>query len=258
MSSLIDSHCHLYYEPYINDIQGTINECKKNNINKLLSIGVDITTSKKNIDLAQKYNEIYCTVGIHPNSTINSKKEDLLELEQLIKSSNKIIGIGETGLDYYREFDKNLQHKYFEEQINIGEKLNLPIIVHTREAENDTYAIIKENISSSTKFLIHCFSGSMSFALKCIELGCNISFSGNVTFKNSQKLREIIREINLEKILIETDSPYLSPHPFRGIPNHPKNVKRVAEEISKIKKIDFNDICEITTNNFNKLFLNAR
>ena len=258
MTSLVDSHCHLYYEPYINNIKYTINECKKNNINKLLTIGVDIETSKKNIDIANKYEEIFCTVGIHPNSINKLNINDFVELNKIIKLSKKIIGIGETGLDYYREFDKNLQFRYFEEQIDIGKKLNLPIIVHTREAENDTYSIIKENISRNSNFLIHCFSGSLNFALNCIELGCYISFSGNITFKNSQKLRNLIEEISLEKVLIETDSPYLSPHPFRGKPNHPKNVKIVAEEISKIKKINFNDVCKITTSNFNNLFFNAR
>ena len=127
MNSMIDSHCHLYYEPFINDIEGTINECKKNNINKLLTIGVDIETSKKNIEIAQKYNEIYCAIGIHPNSTSFAKEENLHELELLTDSSNKIIGIGETGLDYYRDFNKNLQFFYFEKQIEIAKKKKFTI-----------------------------------------------------------------------------------------------------------------------------------
>ena len=257
MNSLIDSHCHLYYEPYINDIQETIDECKKNNINKLLSIGVDLITSKKNIELAKKYKEIYCTLGIHPNSTTDSKKEDLLELEQLIKSSNKIIGIGETGLDYYRDFDKNLQFFYFEEQIKIANKFNLPIIVHTRDAEVDTYSIIKKYSNNSLKFIIHCFSGSIDFAKKCSEIGCYISFSGNITFKNANNIREVCKKIDINKILIETDSPYLTPHPYRGKKNHPSNVRYVCNEISKIKNIDFDTVSKITTQNFNSIFLNG-
>jgi len=255
MSSLIDSHCHLYYEPYINDIQGTLNDCKKNNINKLLSIGVDIITSKKNIELAQKYSEIYCTIGIHPNSTINSKKENLLELENLKKSSNKIIGIGETGLDYYRDFDKKLQIFYFEEQIKIAKKSNLPIIVHTREAEGDTLSILKQYSNYNLKFVMHCFSGSLDFAIKCINLGCYISFSGNITFKNAEKIREVCKNIDMEKILIETDSPYLTPHPYRGKKNHPSNLIYVRDEISKIKNLDKNIVSDITTSNFKKIFL---
>lgn len=257
MSSLVDSHCHLYYEPYINDIQGTIDICKNNNINKLLSIGVDLKTSKKNIELVQKYNEIYCTIGIHPNSTINSKKEDLFELEKLIKSSNKIIGIGETGLDYYRDFDKSLQFFYFEEQIKIAQKFNLPIIVHTREAEADTYSIIKKYSNNILKFIIHCFSGSVDFAKSCSEIGCYISFSGNITFKNANNIREACREIDINKILIETDSPYLTPHPYRGKKNHPSNVRYVCNEVSKIKNIDFDTVSKITTKNFNSIFFNG-
>ena len=216
MSSLVDSHCHLYYEPYINDIQGTINECKKNNIKKLLTIGVDIATSKKNIELAQKYSEIYCTIGIHPNSTTLVNNDDLLELNRMIKLSNKIIGVGETGLDYYRDFDKKLQFFYFEEQIKIAKKFSLPVIIHTRDAEDDTYSIIKKYFDNNLKFIIHCFSGSVDFAKKCSQLGCYISFSGNITFKNANNIREACKEIDMEKILVETDSPYLTPHPHRG------------------------------------------
>ncbi len=254
MNSMIDSHCHLYYEPFINDIKGTINECKKNNINKLLTIGVDIETSKKNIEIAKKYNEIYCTIGIHPNSTSFAKEENLLELELLIDSSNKIIGIGETGLDYYRDFNKNLQFFYFEKQIEIAKKKNLPLIIHTREAEDDTYSIIKKYSDNNIKFIIHCFSGSREFARKCIELGCYISFSGNITFKNAVNIREICKEINIDRILIETDSPYLAPHPNRGKTNHPSNVRYVCKEIAKIKNIDNDDVSRITTHNFNELF----
>jgi TatD DNase family protein len=257
MSSLVDSHCHLYYEPYINDIQGTINDCKKNNINKLLTIGVDIATSKKNIELAQKYSEIYCTIGIHPNSTAHANIDDLLKLNRMIKLSEKVIGIGETGLDYYREFDKNLQFFYFEEQIKIAKKFNLPVIIHTRDAEDDTYSIIKKYYDNNLKFIIHCFSGSVDFAKKCSQLGCYLSFSGNITFKNANNIREACKEVDIEKILIETDSPYLTPHPHRGKKNHPSNVRYVCNEISRIKKIDFNTVSKITTKNFNSIFFNG-
>jgi len=257
MSSLVDSHCHLYYEPYINDIKGTINECKKNNVTKLLTIGVDIETSKKNIEIANDYREIYCTIGIHPNSTTVAKKEDLLELSAMIKTSNKIIGLGETGLDYYRDFDKNLQFFYFEEQIKIAKKFNLPVVIHTRDAEDDTYSIIKKYSDANLKFIIHCFSGSIEFATKCIDLGGYISFSGNITFKNAENIKAVCRQIDIKKILIETDSPYLSPHPFRGKKNHPTNVRFVCNEISKIKNINTNIVSKITTNNFNSIFFNG-
>ena len=257
MNSLVDSHCHLYYEPYIKDIKGTINECKKNNITKLLTIGIDIETSKKNIEIANEYREIYCTIGIHPNSTTDAKKEDLLELSTMIKKSNKIIGLGETGLDYYRDFDKKLQFFYFEEQIKIAKKFNLPVVIHTRDAEDDTYSILKKYSDANLKFIIHCFSGSIEFATKCIDLGGYISFSGNITFKNAENIRAACKQIDIKKILIETDSPYLSPHPFRGKKNHPANVRFVCNEISKIKDINTNIVSKITTNNFNSIFFNG-
>lgn len=254
MSSMIDSHCHLYYEPYINNIQSTIDECKKYNVEKLLSIGVDIDTSIKNIQLASKYDEIYCTIGIHPNSTNDSKINDIDKLKDLAIKSKKIIGIGETGLDFYREFDKNKQCLFFEKQIELAQNLNLPIIVHTRDAEDETFFVLKNSIKNNHKFIIHCFSGSENFAKKCIDIGGYISFSGNITFKNAIKLRDVCKKIDLDKILIETDSPYLAPHPLRGKKNHPSNVRYVCNQIAKIKNKDIETVSKITSENFNKIF----
>lgn len=254
MSNLIDSHCHLYYEPYINNIQNTIDECKKNKVNKLLTIGVDIDTSKKNIELANKYREIYCTVGIHPNSTRNLDKKEIIEIEKLVKSSKKIIGIGETGLDYFRDYDKKQQFYFFERQVEISEKNNLPVVVHSRNAENDTLSVIKKYKNNKLNFVIHCFSGTMDFAIKCIEYECFISFSGILTFKKADSLRKICKFIPDNKILIETDSPYLSPEPYRGKINHPKNVKYIAEAMSKIRGCSLEDVYSLTTKNFKKVF----
>ena len=256
MNSLVDSHCHLYYEPYINDIQLTINECQKYNIKKMLSISVDFETSIANINIAKKYPEIYCTVGIHPNSTLNTAEKELDKIESLINKTKKIIGIGETGLDYYREYNKENQCLFFTRQIELAIKYNMPIIVHTREAENDTYNILKKFSDKNLKIIIHCFSGSDKFALKCIEMGCYISFSGNITFKNADNLRKICKMIDLNKILIETDSPYLSPVPFRGKKNRPSNVRFVCEKIAQIKQIEFSEVSSITTKNFNQIFFN--
>lgn len=256
MNSLIDSHCHLYYEPYINDIQLTINECQKYNVKKMLSISVDFETSIANINIAKKYPEIYCTVGIHPNSTLNMAEKELDKIESLISKTKKIIGIGETGLDYYREYNKENQCLFFTRQIELAIKYNIPLIVHTREAEIDTYNILKKFSDKNLKIIIHCFSGSDKFALKCIEIGCYISFSGNITFKNADNLRKIIKMIDLNKVLIETDSPYLSPVPFRGKKNHPSNVRFVCEKIAQIKEIEFSEVSSITTKNFNQIFFN--
>lgn len=254
MNSLIDSHCHLYYEPYINNIQLTIEECRKNNVNKLLTIGVDVSTSKKNIELANRYKEVYCTIGIHPNSTNNINKKDINILEKLLTKSNKILGIGETGLDYFRDYDKKKQIYSFERHVEISKQNNLPIIIHSRNAEIDTLSIIKKHKTNEQNFVIHCFSGSADFAKKCLEMGCYISFSGILTFKNVDYLRKICEFVPDNKLLIETDSPYLSPEPYRGRVNHPKNVKFVAEEISKIRDCSLENICQITSKNFKVLF----
>ena len=255
MSSMIDSHCHLYYEPYADNLKQTIDECKRYNVRKLLTIGVDVETSKKNIEIANLYNEIYCTIGIHPNSTATANEQDIYELEKLYKNTKKILAIGETGLDYFRDHDKEKQFYYFDQQILLAEKLKLPVIVHTREAEEDTLRFIEKYYNKKITFVIHCFSGSKEFALKCEKLGCYISFSGNITFKNATSLRKVCELVDLSRILIETDS-----HIYRLIhleeKNHPSNVRFVCKEIAQIKNEEMSKISKETTTNFNKIFFN--
>lgn len=255
MNSLIDSHCHLYYEPFVNNLERTLKDCKKNNVTKLLSISVDLTTSKKNIELSKKFNEIFCTIGIHPNEAEKSSLDDIHDLEFLYKSNKKILAIGEIGLDFFRNNNNECQTNFFEKQIELALKLNLPIIIHTRNAENETLDILKKYKNNNLRFVIHCFSGSKNFANEIINLNGMISFSGIITFKNANELRDICKDIPLSNILIETDSPYLSPHPLRGKTNHPANVKYVANEISIIKKVSIDYISKITSENFNKFFI---
>lgn len=254
MSSLIDSHCHLYCEPYISNIEKIINDCKKNNVNKLLSIGVDIKTSKTNIELASKYDEIFCTVGVHPNETSKINLTEISILPNLIKNNKKILAVGEIGLDFYRNSNKQEQYYFFEEQIEIAVKYKLPIVVHTRNAENETIKILKKYTEDNLKFLIHCFSGSESFANEILKIGGYISFSGIITFKNSNSLKDICKKIPIDRILIETDSPYLSPHPFRGKINHPSNVLYVAKTLAELKNLSLDKICDVTYNNFYNFF----
>lgn len=255
MNSLIDSHCHLYYEPFVNNIERTLKDCKKNNVTKLLSISVNLITSKKNTELSKKFNEIFCTIGIHPNETEKSRIDDIHDLEFLYKSNKKILAIGEIGLDFFRNNNNECQTIFFEKQIELALKLNLPIIIHTRNAENETLDILKKYKNNNLRFVIHCFSGSKNFANQIINLNGMISFSGIITFKNANGLRDICKDIPLSNILIETDSPYLSPHPLRGKTNHPSNVKYVAKEISSIKNVSIDYISKITSENFNKFFI---
>jgi len=254
---IIDSHCHLDYEPLINNIDQVLINAKKNNIIKLLSIGTSLESSIKVLDIVEKYDNVYGAIGIHPNSTTGNldKLNNILELK---KKNKKIIAFGETGLDYfYKRSEKNDQIFSFEKHIEFSMSENVPVIIHTRDADDDTISIIKKYYKKAN-FLIHCFTGSLDFAKNLLDLNCLLSFSGIITFKKSEDLRNVVKYVPLDKMLIETDSPYLSPDPFRGKSNEPANVKIVAETIALIKKINFDQVAASTTNNFKKFFFNEK
>lgn len=254
MIDIIDSHCHLYYEAYSTNLRKTIDECKKNDVNKLLSISVDYNTSLKNIEIAKKYDEIYCSVGLHPNSVLEKKKE-LKKILDLIDNHEKIIAIGECGIDLFRsKLNLKDQIECFEQQISKSVQKQIPFIVHSRNADKEVLNCIYNFKDKNIKFILHCFSGSIDFAYKYISLGGLISFGGLLTFKNNHALRDICKKLPLEKLLVETDSPYLSPQPFRGKINHPKNSRIILEMISKLKNEDIELCSNAIKNNFNKLF----
>jgi TatD DNase family protein len=254
---IIDSHCHLDYEPLINNINKIILNAKKNNVTNLLTIGTSLESSKKVLEIVEKYENVYGAIGIHPNSTTNNLS-GLNELVDIKKKSKKIIAFGETGLDYfYKRSEKNDQIQSFERHIEFAISEKVPVIIHTRDADEDTISIIKKYYTK-TKFLIHCFTGSLDFAKILLDLECLISFSGIITFKKSTDLRNVVKYVPMEKMLIETDSPYLSPDPFRGKSNEPANVKIVAENVALIKKISFEEVANLTTSNFNKFFFHEQ
>jgi len=254
---IIDSHCHLDYEPLVDNLDQVLLNAKKNNIENLLTIGTSLESSTKVIDIVNKYPNVYGAVGIHPNSTTGNleKLDDILVLK---KKNKKIIAFGETGLDYfYKRSEKNDQILAFEKHIEFSMAENVPVIVHTRDADDDTISIIKKYYQK-TNFLIHCFTGTLDFAKKLLDLNCLISFSGIITFKKSNNLRDVVKYVPLERMLIETDSPYLSPDPFRGKSNEPANVKIIAESVASIKQITFDEVANSTTTNFKKFFLNEK
>ena len=254
---IIDSHCHLDYEPLINNINSVLLNAKKNNITNLLTIGTSLESSKKVLEIVEKYENIYGAIGIHPNST-TSHLNDLDKLIDIKKKSKKIIGFGETGLDYfYKRSEKKDQIFSFEKHIEFAISEKVPVIIHTRDADEDTISIIK-NYYKKTKFLIHCFTGSLDFAKNLLDLECLISFSGIITFKKSTDLRNVVKYVPMEKMLIETDSPYLSPDPLRGKSNEPANVKIVAENIALIKGISLEEVANLTTKNFKNFFFNEQ
>tara|TARA_Y100000768_G_C23890483_1_gene639854 strand:- start:250 stop:1026 length:777 start_codon:yes stop_codon:yes gene_type:complete len=253
---IIDSHCHLTYEPMSNNIVETINRANNEGVKYMLTISTEDKSFNKILDIITKYEKVYGTYGIHPHEAKLHKYIKTVDILERISSSNKIIGIGETGLDfYYNHSEKNDQINCFEEHIFAAQENNMPLIVHTRSAEKETFEILQKNLKKKNfKILIHCFTGSREFAFKLIDLGAYISASGVVTFKKSIDLANTFKDLPNEKILVETDSPYLAPVPLRGKSNEPSYIIHTVKFLSDLKKLSFKDFSKITTNNFFNLF----
>ena len=252
---MIDSHCHLDHEPLINNLSDVITRSKAAGVNKILTI-CTTKESYKNILSIVKYDPmIYGTFGIHPHET-NKDKVTKDQILNEISKEKKIIGVGETGLDfYYNNSDKEAQIKSFHEHIEASIDLNMPLIIHSRNAENETFDILNEYANSNIKILMHCFTGSLNFAKKLMKLNAYFSASGIITFNNSLDLQKTFEQIPTDKLLVETDSPFLAPVPMRGKKNEPSYVKYTLEKLSNIKSINSQELDKITTNNFNNLFL---
>jgi len=253
---IVDSHCHLDYSNLYNQLDDVIKRAEYNQVKYFLTICTTLESFDTIKLITEKYKNIYGTFGIHPHETkkfLNVDKNFILNSK---KNNKKIIGIGETGLDFYYNFsEKEIQKKSFIEHIEAATQLNIPLIVHSRDAENDTYEILKsEKKNSNLKILIHCFTGSQNFANRLLDLGCYISVSGIITFQNSIELANTVSFIPIENLLVETDSPYLSPHPLRGKSNEPSYIVHTINKLSQIKNISKEDVIAYTTNNFKKLF----
>ena len=251
---MIDSHCHLDHEPLLNNLNEIIQRSKDVGIKKLLTICTTLDSFDKIIEIAKKDEMIFGTFGIHPHET----KDNIVTSDVIVNktlTNQKIIGIGETGLDfYYNHSDKKQQIKSFEHHIEASIKLNFPLIVHSRSAENETFEILNQYKKKNLKILMHCFTGSYLFAKKLLKLNTFFSASGIITFKNSLDLQETFKMIPTDKLLIETDSPFLAPVPKRGKKNEPSFIKFTAQKLAEIKKINNFEIIDFTTKNFNKLF----
>ena len=251
---MIDSHCHLDHEPLFNDLENILKRSKEVGIEKLLTICTTFESFIKIKQLVKKDDIIYGTYGIHPHEAKNDKVTKKLIIDE-INANEKIIGIGETGLDFYYNFsDKKDQIKSFEEHIKASIELKIPLIIHSRNAEDQMIKIFNEYKNHDLKILMHCFTGSKKFAESLLDLNAYFSASGIITFKNSTDLQETFKSIPLEKTLIETDSPYLAPVPNRGKKNEPSFVKFTAEKLAEIKNIPISELVKSTTSNFNKLF----
>ena len=252
---ITDSHCHLDYENLYNHLDDVIKRAKTNLVSNLLTICTTLESFEKIKTIINKYNNIFGTFGIHPHETEKYQDVNKEFIIDNVNNNKKIIGIGETGLDYYyNHSDKKIQRKSFVEHINAAKELNIPIIVHTRNAEDDTIDILKESSDKNLNILIHCFTGSLEFAKKLLDINCYISVSGIITFNKSKELLKTVSYIPIENLLVETDSPYLSPSPLRGKPNEPSYIVHTINKLAEIKKISKEDVANKTTANFNKLF----
>ena len=256
---LFDTHSHYNDEKFDEDREEIIKDTYKSGVTKFVCAGYNIESSKKAIQMSEKYKFIYSICGISPNDIPQSEHQlwkDISEITQIIKENvaNKIVAIGEIGLDYYwNKENKELQKEAFIKQIDLANELNLPIVIHSRDASVDTISIIKEH-SVKKSGIFHCCQFNQEMIKQALELGYYISFAGPVTFKNSKNASEIVKLVPLDRILIETDSPYLSPEPNRGKRNDSRNVKYIAQKIANFKEIPVEEIARITYENAIRIF----
>lgn len=241
----IDTHCHVLHD-YYDNIDEIINKCKNNGVSKIVISGCDIETNKEVLELVNKYDIIYGTIGFHPTE-LNDFREDYFDFLEKNIMNKKIVGIGEIGLDYhYEDTDKKKQINVFTRQLEIAEKYEKPIVVHSRDSIQDTYNILS---NYKLKGSIHCFSGSVEMAKLFTKLGYKLGVGGIITYKNAKNIKEVVKNIDLSYILLETDSPYLSPEPHRGTKNDPSNIPFIVEAIADIKSVSKIDVARITTDN---------
>ena len=265
---LIDTHAHLDMGIGVNnnseneplekqasdsEIEENLALMKEFGVKKVIIPSVEVKTIERVVEISDKYENVYSMVGIFPSEAktyTDAVEEKLLKLAE----DKKVVAVGEVGLDYYWDKSFNdIQHEVLRRQIRLANKLNLPLVVHDREAHKDTYDIIKEE-NKGSNVLFHCFSGSVEFMRECVKEGWYIALGGVVTFKNAVKMKEVAEEVPLDKLVLETDSPYLTPVPYRGKPNKPAYVKYVAEEVARLRGIQFEEIADITSTNAEEFF----
>jgi len=256
---LIDTHCHLDFPQFDSDRDAVIKRGADNKVKYLVNVGSSIESSVKSRELSDRFDNIFFSVGQHPHY---AEKFDKYRREPALKAqfeslfgNRKLVAIGEVGLDYYRNLSaKNSQKEIFRYFIGIARKLNLPLVVHCRESEDDTYGILKDELDDFSRVVFHCFSGTQDFFDKCFGLGAMFSFTANITYPNAVKLKDLVKEVPLDRIMLETDSPYLAPQKYRSQRNEPSYVYLVAQEIALLKNTAFDEISDVTTRNAERFF----
>lgn len=251
---LIDTHVHLNAHQYDEDLDEVIQRARENGLEKMVVVGFDRPTITRTMELIEEYDDIYGVIGWHPVDAIDCTDDDLAWIEELSKHE-KIVGIGETGLDYHWDKSpKDVQKALFRKQLALAKRVNLPIIIHNRESTDDCVEILKEENAQDIGGIMHAFSGDEKTADEIIAMNFYVSLGGPVTFKNAQLPKDIAVHVPLDKLLVETDAPYLTPHPYRGKRNEPAHVKLVAEKIAELRGMTYEDLAEATTENAKRLY----
>jgi len=251
---IFDSHAHLDSENFSGEVDSIIERAKSNKIGFIMNPAVDYKSSIAAVELSKKYDMVYAAVGIHPHEA-STADDMMLKLIKAMTTNKKVKAIGEIGLDYHYDFSpRDIQREIFIKQIRLAKEIKLPIIIHDREANKDVFDILQEENPYETGVVMHCYSGSRELAKEYLKLGAYISIAGPVTFKNNRKTVGVVESVPIERLFIETDSPYLTPVPYRGKRNEPSYVKYVAEEIAKIKDIPVEEVIKATTDNAKRFF----
>ena len=259
MPVLADSHCHLDYESSLEKQAELVKRANDNGVTRMATVGTRMTTARETVEIAGRYPYVYAIVGVHPEYA--DEEQPVVTLEALcdLAALPKVIGLGETGLDYhYNAATKGVQKELFRLHLKAAKKAGVPVVVHTREADEDTIAILKDEADSSLKGVLHCFTSGEKLAMTALEMGFYISASGIITFKKSEALRQIFKKVPLNRLLVETDCPYLAPEPYRGRKNEPSYVVKTAEKLALLKEVPFEEIARTTTRNFLTLFSKAK
>jgi TatD DNase family protein len=253
--ALIDSHAHIYGEEFAQDFDEMLARAKAADLSHIVVVGADLESSIKAVELVQRHKHLYCSVGIHPHdaSQVTESCYDLIR--KLAVDNSKVVAIGEIGLDFYRDRSpRDLQKEVFRRFIRMGREMSLPLIIHDRDAHEEVLQILREEKAAEAGGVLHCFSGDLEMARECIDMGFYLSIPGTVTYPANEALREVVRGVKIENLLIETDAPYLSPVPFRGKRNEPAYVSKTAEKIAEIKGLSLEDVGRITSLNTRRLF----
>ncbi|HOU35744.1 MAG TPA: TatD family hydrolase [Candidatus Omnitrophota bacterium] len=249
---LIDTHAHLDFSDYDADRDEVVRRAAEHGVRRIINIGSSLRGSVNSVELAKRYPDIYAVVGCHPHDAKDFGADDLARVRALA-SSDRVVAIGEIGLDYYRNLSaQDLQQALFSSLVRMARELNLPVVIHSRQAADDTLRIAREE--KLERAIVHCFSGDGGFLRSCLDMGFYVSFTCNITYKKSQPLRDLVRLVPLDRLCLETDAPYLSPEGFRGKRNEPMHVHTLAQAIAGLRGISFEEVCRVTTQNALRFF----